>query len=61
MIGVRDVAASVSDLLSAQRMGALLLRSQASTTAEIMVGRHQVNVVRWQVSRPLDHPGQTAP
>jgi putative transposase len=31
---------------------ALLMRSQSSTTAEIMVGRHQMNVLPRQLSRP---------
>jgi hypothetical protein len=56
-IGVRDVAAGVPDLLSAQRLDWAPRQIGGIYDAEILVLRHQVSVLRRQVGRP----GQTAP
>jgi hypothetical protein len=52
MIGVRDVAAGVLIFCQLSAWIALLARSEASKTAEILVLRHQVSVLRRQVGPP---------
>jgi hypothetical protein len=54
MIGVRDVTTGVLIFCQLSAWCALLMRSEASKTAEILVRRHQVSIVRRQVTRP--HP-----
>ena len=52
MIGVGDVAARVLIFCQLGAWTTLLGRSEASTTAEILVLRHQVSVLRRQVGPP---------